>query len=140
MSQAITINVSDTLYQQLSRAAALFRQPAEVIILDSLRHTLPPLFEDIPGEYQDDVFPLLAMDDQQLLQESLRVFPSEHWQRYESLLDASKQGELSAADQQTLQALKREADVLTLKRSYAAVLLKRRGYKIPPPTGRLQPA
>lgn len=140
MSQAITINVSDALYQQLNRASALFRQPAEVIILDSLRHTLPPLFEDIPADYQDDVFPLLAMDDQQLLQESRRIFPSEHWQRYAFLLEASKQGELSSDDQQALQTLKREADVLTLRRAYASVLLKRRGYKVSPPTGRPQPA
>ena len=140
MSQAITINVSDALYQQLSRAAALFRQPAEVIVLDSLRHTLPPLFEDVPADYQDDVFPLLAMNDQQLLQESRRVFPPADWRRYESLLDNSRQGALSADEQQALQNLKREADVLTLRRSYAAVLLKRRGYKIPLPTGELQPA
>lgn len=140
MSQAITINVSDALYQQLSRAAALFRQPVEVIVLDSLRHTLPPLFEDVPADYQDDVFPLLAMNDQQLLQESRRVFPQADWQRYESLLDNIRQGALSADEQQALQNLKREADVLTLRRSYAAVLLKRRGYKIPLPTGELQPA
>ena len=101
--------------------------------------TLPPLFEDVPADYQDDVFPLLAMNDQQLLQESRRVFPSADWQRYESLLDNSRQGALSADEQQALQNLKREADVLTLRRSYAAVLLKRRGYKIPLPTGELQP-
>lgn len=74
MTHAITINVSDALYQQLYQAASLFQQPTEAIILDSLRHTLPPIFEDIPVGYQNDVFPLLAMNDQELLQESRQVF------------------------------------------------------------------
>lgn len=89
--------------------------------------TLPPIFEDIPAGYQNDVFPLLAMNDQELLQESRRVFPLERWQNYESLLEQKKIGQLLSDDEQALQALKREADVLTFRRSYAAVLLKRRG-------------
>lgn len=140
MTHAITINVSDALYQQLYQAASLFQQPTEAIILDSLRHTLPPIFEDIPVGYQNDVFPLLAMNDQELLQESRRVFPSEHWQSYESLLEQKKLGQLLSDDEQALQALIREADVLTFRRSYAAVLLKRRGYRLTPPRGELQSA
>ena len=140
MTHAITINVSDALYQQLYQAAALFRQPTEAIILDSLRHTLPPIFEDIPAAYQDDVFPLLAMDDQELLEESRRVFPLDRWQYYESLLEQKKEGQLSPDAEQVLQALRREADVLTFRRSYAAVLLKRRGYRLTPPRGELQSA
>lgn len=46
-------NVSETLYQQLQRVAAVFHRPTESIVLDSLRHTLPSLFEEIPAEYQD---------------------------------------------------------------------------------------
>lgn len=140
MTHAITINVSDALYQQLYQAAALFRQPTEAIILDSLRHTLPPIFEDIPAAYQDDVFPLLAMNDQELLQESRRTFPADRWQRYESLLEQKKIGQLPPDDEQALQTLRREADVLTFRRSYAAVLLKRRGYRLTPPRGELQSA
>lgn len=140
MTHAITINVSDALYQQLYQAAALFRQPTEAIILDSLRHTLPPIFEDIPAAYQDDVFPLLAMDDQELLEESRRVFPLDRWQYYESLLEQKKEGQLSPDAEQVLQALRREADVLTFRRSYAAVLLKRRGYRLTPPRGERQSA
>jgi hypothetical protein len=140
MTHAITINVSDALYQQLHRAASLFHQPTEAIILDSLRHTLPPIFEDIPAGYQDEVFPLLAMNDQELLQESRQVFPPDRWQHYESLLEQKKAGQLSPDDEQALQALRREADVLMFRRSYAAVLLKRRGYRLTPPRGELQSA
>ena len=133
MSHAITINVSDTLYQQLGQAASLFRRPTETIILDSLRHTLPPLLEEIPAEYQEEVFPLLAMTDQELLDEAQRSFPQDRWHLYESLLERKKTGQLPPDAEQTLQGVRHEADVLTFRRGYAAVLLKRRGYQLPPP-------
>lgn len=131
MSHSITIHISDMLYQQLRQAASLFHQPAEAIILSSLNHTLPPLLEEIPGEYQRDVFPLLAMNDDELQYESQRTFPPERWQEYEQLLGQKKMTALTRDEQRTLDKLRREADVMTFRRSYAAVLLKRRGHPLP---------
>jgi hypothetical protein len=131
MPHTITVNVSDTLWQQLRQASVLSDRPAEAIILDSLRHALPPLLEDIPPEYQADIFPLLAMNDQELLRESRKMFPQEQWKNYEILLERKKNGNLTPDEELALQKLRREADVLTFRRSYAAVLLKRRGYKLP---------
>jgi len=130
MSHSITINVSDTLYKQLRRAASLFHRPAETIIIDSLHHTLPPLLEEIPADYQHDVFPLLTMNDHELQNEARRTFPQEGSQLYELLLERKKTTGLTSDEAQTLNVLRREADVLTLRRSYAAVLLKRRGYPL----------
>lgn len=132
MSHAITINVSDTLYTQLRQAASLFHRPTETIIVESLRHTLPPLFEEIPPDYQDTVFPLLAMTDQELLHEAEQVFPYEQWQRYEALLERKNAETLRADEEKMLSTLRHEADSLTFRRSYAMVLLKRRGYRVPP--------
>ena len=61
MSQTLTIHLPDTLFGQLKRAAELSRQPTETIIVHSLAHSLPPLLEEIPFQYQPDVFPLLQM-------------------------------------------------------------------------------
>ncbi len=133
MSQTITIQLPDVLYQQISRAATLFKQPAEAIILDSLNHTLPPLLEEIPKLYQNDVFPLLSMNESELRQESRRTFPPTRWKEYERLLDQKKTGDLTVEEGETLETLRREADVLMFRKSYAAVLLKRRGYQLPTP-------
>jgi len=127
MSKSLTIHISDTLYQQLIKAASLFHQPAETIILDSLNHTLPPLLEEIPEAYQYDVFPLLAMNDDELRNES-QTFPLEHWQEYEQLLERKKIALLTRDEERTLDRLRREADIVTFRRSYASVLLKRRGH------------
>jgi hypothetical protein len=59
MSQTLTIRIPDALFNQLKRAAELARQPADTIIAQSLAHSLPPLLEEIPFQYQPDVFPLL---------------------------------------------------------------------------------
>ncbi len=133
MSHAITIHISDLLYRQLRQATSLFHQPAETIILNSLNHTLPPLLQEIPDEYQYDVFPLLSMNDEELQDESQRTFSPERWQEYERLLERKKTSSLTHDEEQTLNTLRHEADIVMFRRSYAAVLLKRRGYHLPTP-------
>ncbi len=131
MSQAITVRLSDDLYEQVKQMAELSHQPTEVVIIQSLNHTLPPLFEDIPARYQQDVCPLLQMNDAELQHESQRTFQPERWIEYETLLDKKKMSKLTDEDEMRLDMLRREADVLMFRRSYASVLLKRRGYRIP---------
>jgi hypothetical protein len=131
MTQAITINLPDSLYKQLQQAAKLSRQPLENIITQSLAHSLPPLLEDIPQAYQPDVYPLLQMSDAELQQETDRVFPPKRWAEYELLLNKKKSGPLTPEEQKRLDTLRREADVFTFRKGYAAVLLKRRGHYLP---------
>jgi uncharacterized protein YnzC (UPF0291/DUF896 family) len=47
------------------------------------------------------------------------------------LLDKKKTAVLTAEEQRHLDTLRREADVLTFRRGYAAILLKRHGYRLP---------
>lgn len=131
MTQTLTIKLSETTYSQLRQAAELAHQPVDVIVEQSLSHSLPPLIEEIPPTYQPDVYPLLLMSEADLIQESQRRFPAERWAEYEALLDKKKVSSLSATEQARLNTLRREADVLTFRKGYAAVLLKRRGYRLP---------
>ncbi len=130
MSQTITVHLSDDLYNQVKQMAELSHQPAEAVIIRSLTHTLPPLLEDIPAHYQPDVCPLLQMNDAELQHESQRTFQPERWTEYETLLDKKKTGKMTDEDEIRLDMLRREADVLMFRRSYASVLLRRRGYRI----------
>jgi hypothetical protein len=131
MAQAITITLPDNLYDKLKRTAALVDEPLEAIVTQSLAQSLSPLLDDIPVEYQADVYPLLQMNSAELQAEVLRVFPVEGWLEYEALLEQKKDHALTAPEQTRLDALRREADVLMFRKGYAAVLLKRRGYQIP---------
>ncbi|MEZ4708105.1 MAG: hypothetical protein R3A44_12910 [Caldilineaceae bacterium] len=131
MSHAITINLPDELYKQARQAAILARQPLDVIVAQSLTHSLPPLLEDIPDEYQADVYPLLAMTDTELQAVMRQMFPADQWVDYETLLEKKKEQPLSADEASRLDKLRRDADILTFRKAYAAVLLKRRGHAIP---------
>ncbi len=131
MSQTITINLPDPLYRQLEQATKLFHQPTETIIAQSLAHSLPSLLEEIPFQYQLDVYPLLQMSDANLQKETGRVFPAERWGEYETLLEKKKSTSLTTEEEVRLNSLRRQADVLMFRRGYAAVLLKRRGYRLP---------
>ena len=131
MTYTITIKLSDPWYNQLRRAAELANQPLDAIVEDSLAHSLPPLLEDIPTEYQVDVYPLLQMNVRQLTAEARHVFSKSKWQQYEALLTEKKARPLTAAEEARLAALRREADVLTLRKGYAMALLRRRGYAPP---------
>jgi hypothetical protein len=131
MTYTITIKLSDRRYDQLRRAAELANRPVDTIVEESLAHSLPPLLEDIPVEYQADIYPLLEMNARQLAAEAARVFPRSKWQQYEALLTKKKVEALSAAEEKRFAGLSREADVLTLRKGYAMVLLRRRGYAAP---------
>jgi hypothetical protein len=136
MSQALTINLPDDIYQQLQQAAKLAQQPLETIVAQSLAHSLPPLLEEIPQAYQADVYPLLAMTDTELQDEVRKTFPRDRWATYEILLEQKKERDLSPQERARLDQLREEADLITFRKAYAAVLLKRRGYRMPVPTAR----
>jgi hypothetical protein len=131
MTEAINVHLPESLYRQLKRAAELSRQPTDAIIAQSLTHSLPPLLDEIPNQYQPDVFPLLKMTDAELKREMSRVLSPKHWAEYESLLENKKSGALTNTEEKRLDTLRREADVLTFRKGYAAVLLKRSGYRLP---------
>lgn len=133
MSKTLTINLSNELYQQLQQAATLSQQPLDTIIAQSLSHSLPPLLEDIPQPYQADIYPLLSMTDTELEDEAKKVFAPDRWAEYEALLEHKKERVLSPQETARLDQLRREADLVTFRKAYAAVLLKRRGHQVPAP-------
>ena len=127
--QAVTIKLPDDIYQQLQRTAELTKQPLETVIAQSLSHSLSPLLEEIPADFQPDVFPLLEMDDEALQNEVETTFPADAWSEYEALLQHRKERSLTEVEQARLDELRYQADLLTFRKAYAAVLLKRRGHR-----------
>lgn len=129
--QAVTIKLPNDIYEQLQRTAELTKRPLDTVIAQSLSHSLSPLLEEIPANYQKDVFPLLEMNDKALQKEVENTFPAKAWAEYEALLQQKKERSLTESEQTRLDALRYQADLLTFRKAYAAVLLKRRGHRIP---------
>lgn len=134
MTQTLTIELPKPLYKQLRRAAELAHESVVSVIQQSLTYSLPPLLDDIPLEYQADVYPLLQMNVEALQGEVQSIFPTDQWRIYESLLNKRKQTSLTESEQVELDKLQHEADVLMFRKGYAAVLLKRQGYHTPLPS------
>lgn len=93
---------------------------------------MPPLLKEVPVEYQADVYPLLEMDTAALRNEVRQILDADRWAEYDQLLAKKKTG-LTAQEEKRLAELRREADIVMLRKGYAAVLLKRRGYAVPSP-------
>jgi hypothetical protein len=71
------------------------------------------------------------MSDEALRNEIQRTLSNDSWAEYEALLQREKAQALAPAEQSRLDELRYQADLLTLRKGYAAVLLKRRGQRIP---------
>ncbi len=131
MSHRVTIQLSETTFKQLKRAAELAQKSLDVIVESSLAHVLAPLLEDIPAEYQADVYPLLEMNETELRREVFQRFPAKQWAEYENLLEAQCMRALTRSEETRFEQLKHQANLLSFRKSYAAVLLKQQGYPVP---------
>lgn len=131
MPHSITVELSDTQFQQLQRASELTQQPIQSLVSQSITQNIISFLEDIPAESQRDVLPLLQMTEAELYQAVEATFPTSKWDAYEQLLTKQKEQTLSVDEQQKLDLLRYQADILMLRKGYAALLLKRRGQQLP---------
>ncbi len=131
-TDTITIHLPDHLYHRLERLAELTGQPLEGVIVRTLSSHLPPLPDDLPDDLRGALQKMERLRDDELWQLTHAAFPKEGYARLTSLREQRRDGTLDAGKQAELDRLLREADLLTLQKAYAAVLLKWRGHRLPP--------
>ncbi len=131
-TQAVHLHVPAHLYQRLAEAANAGQQSLEQVALQSIRAGLPPSMEHIPEQFRADLRTLHSLSDELLWRVTRSELESAKVTLYETLLEKNQRGALSEADQSQLNTLRREADLLTLRRSYAYALLKWRGHRVNP--------
>ena len=85
----------------------------------------------MPDRFRDDLKALNQLSDDLLLDVVNRDLAEEKAELYEQLLVKNQQGALAENERQTLDTLREEADLLMLRRAYAAALLKWRGHRVP---------
>jgi hypothetical protein len=131
MSQpAVTLDLPEDLYERVRRAAKGMKQPVEQALVKIVRAAAPSL-EQVPMEYRTDLEALEELEDEDLWRITKKRFPAGKQQRLTNLLQKNEGGRLTPQDRQALTALRTEADRLMLRRSYAFLLLKFRGHRIP---------
>lgn len=130
-AETMAIQVPQALYRRLERLADLTAQPLDRLIAQALSASLPLLPDDLPPAWRDALLALEGLDDAALERATLATFPEARHAQFAALRGQARDERLDPADQATLDRLAAEADLLTLRKAYAAVLLKWRGVRLP---------
>lgn len=130
MSQTITINVPDSVFQPIQRVALATNQPVEQLLLKALQASLPSL-EELPPEVVQNLTVLETLDDEALWEVMLETVSTEQSEQIHDLLERQQDGQLSETEIVQLEQLQHQADLAMLRKGRAAVLLRFRGKRIP---------
>ena len=132
-TDTVAIQVPQALYRRLERLAQLTRRPLESLIVQALSSNLPPLPDDLPAAQRDALVALEGLSDDELWAVTRSTLPAGDQERFAALRDRRRAGTLTPAEQAALDRLAQAADLLTLRKAYAAVLLRWRGHRLPTP-------
>jgi hypothetical protein len=126
----LTFELPEDVYERVRRAAKGMNQPVEKALVTIVRAATPSL-EKVPAEYRAELEALEEIGDEELWR-ILRSRPSPAQQRrLDRLLDKNQRGDLTDRERRALSELHADGDRRMLRRSYAALLLKFRGHRVP---------
>lgn len=127
---AVTLDLPETVYNQIQRAAEKAQRPVEDILIEAVA-AVAPVMNIAPIEMRSSLAQMAYLNDAALWQAARTTMPVEQRTRLEMLHQQQQAGHpLTAAEEaeeQTLLALYRET---LLVRAQAAVLLKQRNYDV----------
>jgi hypothetical protein len=131
MSQAVlTLELPEEIYQRLRRAAKGMKQPVETALVNIVKAATPSL-EKVPVEYHAELEAMEDLTDKELWKVTETTLSSAQQRQLANLLDKNQRDKLNEREQGLLCELRKAADRLLLRRSYAYLLLKYRGNRIP---------
>jgi len=131
MSQPVlTLALPEDLYEHVRRAAKGMKQPVETALVNIVKAATPSL-DKVPAEYRAELEAMEDLVDAELWKEAERTLSPTEERRLAKLLAKNQLGQLSQKEHKTLVELRTVADRRMLRRSYAHVLLKYRGHRIP---------
>jgi len=131
MSQPLlTLKLPDDVYERVRRAAKGMRQPVEQALASIVAAATPSL-EKVPSAYRAELEALEDLGDDELWKTADDQLPPAKERRLNRLLEKNRRAELTDRERQELTGLRTDADRLMLRRSYAYLLLKYRGHRIP---------
>jgi hypothetical protein len=130
---AVTINLSDTVYEQIRQAAEKAQRPIDDVLEEAIA-AVAPVLDTAPGPLRTALAQLAYCNDAALWQAARTTMPAAQRERLEALHDKQQCGESltneERSEEETLLTLYRET---LLVRAQAAVLLKQRGYNVSDP-------
>ena len=131
---AVTINLPDTVYEQIRQAAEKAQRPIDDVLEEALA-AVAPVSDIAPGPLRTALAQLAYCNDAALWQAARTTMPAVQRERLAALHDKHQCGESltneERTEEETLLTLYRET---LLVRAQATVLLKQRGCDVSDPT------
>jgi len=127
---AITVKLPEEIYERVKRTAQGMRQPAEQALVSIVQAAIPSL-EKVPPEYRPELEAMEALSDKELWSLAESQVSATQQRQLNRLLERNQAGTLTKRERQALTQLRTKLDRLMLRRSYAYLLLKCRGHRIP---------
>jgi hypothetical protein len=130
MSQTVTLELPDTIYQPAQRMAKAIQSSLTEVLVNALKASLPAL-EGVSSTLATELVNLEQLDDDALWQVMLSRVSANQQKKLNHLLQKNKRGSLTESERVELAALQNEADRIMLRKARAAVLLRFRGHRLP---------
>jgi len=130
--ETVTLQVPGQLYARARQATGQNQQALEQLLVSALVSGFS-LLDDLPDDLVMDMAALALLNDQALWRVARQSMTEERYQSMDQLLVAQKQGVLTPAQRQALDAYLAEYQTIVLQRAHAAVLLQQRGYDLANP-------
>ena len=131
VTETLTVNLPVAAVRRLQRVAEIARRPVDEVVTETLQSSLPPLLEDVPEAFRQDLAKLETLTTAELWQQLHAHMDPTNIERYDALLAANAAGTITPQEREELQELREAADLLMFCKAYAAVLLKWRGERVP---------
>jgi hypothetical protein len=131
MTETVTLQIPEALYQRLEIAAGATQRSLEDIILQAIQIGSPPTWKDVPEEFQTDLASLDRLHDDSLWQIARSKKTQLEMERYEFLLSKLQDTEITDSERLELDELRKDSDLFMLRKSQATAILKWRGHNVP---------
>ena len=128
--ETVTLQLPENIYRRLANNAQATKRPLEDVILHALTIGGPPTWEDVPAEFQAELAEMDRLDDEVLWKIVRSRKTEQEMADYDELLEKNKSGRLSNTEKLELAELRNQADLFTLRKAHAAVLLRWRGHPV----------
>ncbi|MDZ7362407.1 MAG: hypothetical protein ONB46_17045 [candidate division KSB1 bacterium] len=129
--QTVTISLPEKTYHRLQHASEIAGKPIHEFAAQSVAENLPPLLDMIPVRYRDDLRRMEKLSDDELWAIARSRVDEKSQRRHQRLLKKNSAGTLTQDERKALTELRLSADGVMLRKAYAFLLLKLRGYRLP---------
>ncbi len=128
----VTINLSESVYRQIKRAADVVRRPVDEVVAEAVV-AAAPIMDTSTSSLRMELAQMAYLNDAALWKAARATLSKEQRQQLETLHDKQQRVGLTPGEQAQEEALRKLYRETLLVRAQAVALLQQRGYDVSDP-------